>query len=118
LRACAFRIEKMMSCLRERAMFSTPSDSASSTSLPIGIAFSCVRFIELRDWRQLRGTDDLGVVAGIDERRVVARQIVLAAAADVAAALRLPSRFAVAVAVPLAAPSPPPLGRLRPWLPR
>ena len=39
----------MMSCLRERAMFSTPSDSARATSLLMGMALSWVRFIELRE---------------------------------------------------------------------
>jgi len=48
-RACAFSKLKMMSCLRERAMFSTPYLAARSTSLLIGIAFSVVRFIDLRE---------------------------------------------------------------------
>ena len=39
----------MMSCLRERARFSSPMDSAIFTSSWIGLAFSSVRFIELRD---------------------------------------------------------------------
>src|ERR1700730_4662996 len=49
LRACAFRIEKMMSCLRERARLSSPMDSACFTSSWMGLDLSSVRFIELRD---------------------------------------------------------------------
>ncbi len=39
----------MMSCLRERARFSSPIDSASFTSSWMGLDLSSVRFIELRD---------------------------------------------------------------------
>jgi hypothetical protein len=41
----AFRREKMMSCLRERAMFSMPMASAISTSSLMGFSLSSVRFM-------------------------------------------------------------------------
>ena len=48
----------MMSCLRERAMFSRPMDSAISTSSWTGLGLSSVRFIELRGWLRARPGDD------------------------------------------------------------
>ena len=49
LLACVFRIEKITSCLRWRAMFSRPMDSAMVTSSCTGLFFSTVRLMALRD---------------------------------------------------------------------
>ena len=60
--ACALRMEKMMSCLRERARLSRPIDSASFTSSWIGPGLQLRQIHRSPRLRELRRADDLRVV--------------------------------------------------------
>src|SRR5579863_8236043 len=77
LRACALRMEKITSCLRERAMPSRPMDSASSMMASAGRRLSSVRFIgcgsllcfSVSAGKRTGMGVDIGLEVGLDEGR-------------------------------------------------